>query len=67
VEIFAAGDGDSGWVLKGLSNQALPIATGPTAVTFGALSGLEGQRGSKMGLQPQMEGIGWSKTGISVE
>lgn len=67
VEIVAAGDGDSGWVVKGFTSQALPVATGPSAVSFGAMAGFESQRGSKMGLQPQAEVLGWSKTGISVE
>ena len=67
VEVVAASDGDSGWVVKALPLQQIPVATGPTAVSFGAIDGLENRRSSKMAIQPQVETLAWSRAGVSVE
>lgn len=51
MEIAAASETDSGWVVKNFATRALPVASGPNAVTIGAIDGYESQRAMKSGLR----------------
>jgi hypothetical protein len=64
MEIMAASDADSGWAVKDLPPQPFPTATGPSAVSFTAMDGLDSQRVSKAGAQGQTGAGSW--TGASV-
>lgn len=64
MEIMAASDADSGWAVKDLPPQPFPTATGPIAVSFTAIDGLDNQKVSKAGPQGQAGAGSW--TGGSV-
>lgn len=67
MEIIAASDTDSGWSVKDLPSQPLPIATGPSAVSFTATDGLDTQKSSKSGFQAQGEESRWAGSGDNFE
>jgi hypothetical protein len=67
MEIIAASDTDSGWSVKDLPSQPLPSATGPSAVNFTAIDGLDIQKSSKTGFQAQGEESRWAGSNDNFE
>ncbi len=61
MEIIAASDVDSGWIVKELPPQpAFPNATGPSAVSYPAMDGVKTSMASQSGLQAAAVGGGWT-------
>jgi len=67
MEINASSDADSGWAVKDLPSQPFPTATGPSAVSFTAIDGLDTQRVSKVGPQGQDSAGSWSGTSVHLD
>jgi hypothetical protein len=67
MEIIAASDADSGWAVKDLPSQPFPTATGPSAVSFTAIDGLDTQRVSKVGSQGQVGAGSWTGTSVHLD
>ncbi len=67
MEIIAASDADSGWAVKDLPSQPFPTATGPSAVSFTAMDGLDTQRASKVGIQAQTGAGSWTGTSVHLD
>jgi len=65
MEIIAASDVDSGWAVKSVPSQVFPTATGPSAMSFTAVEGLDSQRKSKSGVQTLGEGSSWDGSGVN--
>jgi len=53
MEIIAASDTDSGWVVKEIPHQPYPAATEPSAISIKAVDGINTQRLSVGGSQAQ--------------
>ncbi len=61
MEIIAASDADSGWAVKELQPQpSFPNATGPSAVSYPAMDGVQSSMVSQSGLQAVAAGAGWT-------
>jgi hypothetical protein len=66
MEIIAASDADSGWAVKDMPSQPFPTATGPSAVGFAAMDGLDTQRALKTGPQAQASGGNWTGNSVNL-
>jgi len=64
MEIIAASDVDSGWAVKDLPSQPFPTATGPSAVSFAVMDGLDTQRISKTGHHAQASRGSWTGNNV---
>jgi hypothetical protein len=64
MEIIAASDADSGWAVKDLPSQPFPTATGPSAVSFTAVDGLDTP---KVGIQGQAGAGSWTGTSVHLD
>ena len=53
IEIVAASDTDSGWWVRDVPAQTFPTATGPSAVSFTAIDGIDRKRLPVGGLRAQ--------------
>jgi len=61
MEIIAASDADSGWAVKELPPQPpFPNATGPSAVSYPAMDGIQSSMVSQSGLQAVAAGASWT-------
>jgi len=60
MEITATSDADSGWTVRELPEQSFPAATGPSAVSYTAVDGLDSQKHTKSGLGMLGAARGWS-------
>ena len=67
MEIIAASDADSGWAVKDLPSQPFPTATGPSAVSFTAMDGLDTQKAPKIGIQGQAGAGSWTGTSVHLD
>lgn len=67
MEIIAASDADSGWAVKDLPSQPFPTATGPSAVSFTAMDGLDTQKVPKIGIQGQAGAGSWTGTSVHLD
>jgi len=66
MEIIAASDFDSGWVVKPLPPQSYPTASGPSAVNMTVMDGVDTQKNPKRGLQTSGGGS-WMASGGNLE
>lgn len=67
MEIVAASDTDSGWVvkdMKDLPTQLFPAATGPSIKSYTVIDGFDTQGLSKTGLP---DGSSWTGRGVKFE
>jgi len=67
MDIIAASDSDSGWAVKDMPSQPFPTATGPSAVSFTAIDGLDSQRAPKTGSQGQAGRGSWTGNSVNLE
>ena len=67
MEIIAASDVDGGWSVKDLPSQPFPNATGPSAMSFTAIDGLDTQKNSKSGFQAHGEESRWASSSDNLE
>jgi len=67
MEIIAASDADSGWVVKNLPSQPIPNTTRLSGMSFTATDGLDTQKNSKSGFQAHGEESRWARSSDDVE
>lgn len=67
MELIATSDADSGWAVKTLPKQHMPVATGPSAVSFKAVDPLDNLKQSKPSLGMQGAGTAWAIRSSNIE